>query len=45
MYHAVNTAVEDFAVLFEFWKAGEAEEEEAKEAYDYAVISIEEAEF
>jgi len=22
LYHAVNTAVEDFAVLFEFWKAG-----------------------
>ena len=45
MYHAVSTAVEDFAVLFDFWKAGEATEEEAKEAYDFAVNAIEEAEF
>ena len=32
-------------VLFEFWKAGEATEEEAKEAYELAVAKIEEAEF
>ena len=37
--------MEDFAVLFEFWKEGEANEEEVKEAYDIAVSSIEEAEF
>jgi peptide chain release factor 2 len=37
--------VEDFAVLFDFWKAGEASEEEAKEAYEHAIASIEEAEF
>jgi peptide chain release factor 2 len=37
--------VEDFAVLFEFWKAGEATEEEVKEAYDQAIANIEEAEF
>jgi peptide chain release factor 2 len=41
----VDTSVEDFAVLFEFWKAGEATEEEAKEAYDKALAAIEEAEF
>jgi peptide chain release factor 2 len=41
----VETAVEDFAVLFEFWKAGEATEEEAREAYDKALEAIEEAEF
>jgi peptide chain release factor 2 len=32
-------------VLFEFWKAGEASEEEAKEAYTLAIAAIEEAEF
>ena len=37
--------MEDFAVLFEFWKAGEATEEEAKEAYNLAILLIEEAEF
>jgi len=31
--------------LFEFWKAGEAAEEEAREAYDKALENIEEAEF
>jgi peptide chain release factor 2 len=32
-------------VLFEFWKAGDATEEETKEAYDKAVNAIEDAEF
>ncbi len=32
-------------MLFEFWKAGEATEEEVKEAYDQAIANIEEAEF
>jgi peptide chain release factor 2 len=41
----VNNAVEDFAVLFEFWKEGEGSEEEVKTAYDKAVLQIEEAEF
>jgi peptide chain release factor 2 len=45
LYHAVNTAVEDFAVLFEFWKEGEATEEEVKTAFDAAIEKIEEAEF
>lgn len=45
LYHAVHTAVEDFAVLFEFWKAGEATEEEVKAAFDEAISKIEEAEF
>ncbi|WP_460565088.1 peptide chain release factor 2 [Flavihumibacter cheonanensis] len=45
LFHSVETAVEDFAVLFEFWKAGEASEEEAREAYDKALDNIEEAEF
>jgi peptide chain release factor 2 len=37
--------VEDFVVLFEFWKAAEASEEETREAYDKALVRIEEAEF
>ena len=38
--------MEDFAVLFDFWKEGEATEEEVKEAYDKRRSScIEEAEF
>ena len=45
LYQAVNTAVEDFAVLFEFWKGGDATEEEVKEAFDDAINKIEEAEF
>jgi peptide chain release factor 2 len=41
----VNTAVEDFAVLFDFWKAGDATEEETKAAYDKAIKLLDEAEF
>jgi peptide chain release factor 2 len=41
----VDAAVEDFAVLFEFWKEGEGSEEEVKVVYDKAVQQIEEAEF
>jgi peptide chain release factor 2 len=41
----VETAVEDFAVLFEFWKEGEGSEEDVKEAYRHALQKIEEAEF
>jgi len=41
----VNTAVEDFAVLFEFWKEGEGSEEDVKTAYDKALNAIEETEF
>jgi len=45
LYRQVNRSVEDFAVLFEFWKAGDATEEETKKAYDQALEKIEEAEF
>jgi peptide chain release factor 2 len=37
--------VEDFAILFDFWKAGEGSEEEVKEAHQKALQEIEEAEF
>jgi peptide chain release factor 2 len=45
LYEQVNSAVEDFAVLFDFWKAGEAAEDEVKEAHQKALREIEEAEF
>ena len=45
MYQNVDTAVEDFAVIFEFWKAGDASESEAKESYASAIGLIEDAEF
>ena len=45
LYEQVNAAVDDFAVLFEFWKEGEAEETEVKAAWQNAQKEIEEAEF
>ncbi len=45
MFHNVSMAVEDFAVLFDFWKEGEATETEVKASFDAAITGIEEAEF
>jgi peptide chain release factor 2 len=45
LFQEVESSVEDFAVLFEFWKAGDATEQETKEAFDKAVSFIEDAEF
>lgn len=45
LYDDTSSAVDDFAVLFEFWKSGDATEEETKEAYQKALDKIEEAEF
>jgi peptide chain release factor 2 len=45
MYLRVAGAVEDFAVLFDFWKENEATEEEVKDAFSKANAEIEEAEF
>jgi len=45
LYEKVNASVEDFAVLFDFWKEGEAEEEEVKVAYEAAIKNIDELEF
>jgi peptide chain release factor 2 len=45
LYDKVNGTVEDFAVLYDFWKAGEAEEQEVKTAYDTALKAIDELEF
>jgi peptide chain release factor 2 len=45
LFEAVDASVEDFTVLFEFWKGGDATEQETKEAFDKAVLLIEDAEF
>lgn len=45
LYEEVAGSVEDFAVLFEFWKEGEGSEEDVRAAYEQAVKAIEEAEF
>lgn len=45
LYDQSSAAVEDFVVLFEFWKAGEASEEETREAYERALQQLDEAEF
>ena len=45
MFNHVQMLVDDFAILFDFWKEGEASEEEVKEAYDKALKAIDEAEF
>jgi peptide chain release factor 2 len=45
LYESVETAVEDFAILFEFWKEGEGTEDDVKAAHEKALAQIEEAEF
>jgi peptide chain release factor 2 len=45
LYEQSEASVEDFAVLFDFWKTGEASEEETREAYDRSLQQLEEAEF
>jgi peptide chain release factor 2 len=45
LYKQTEAAVEDFAVLFEFWKAGDATEEETKVAFDKALTMLDDAEF
>jgi peptide chain release factor 2 len=45
LFEQTESAVEDFAVLFEFWKAGDATEEETKTAYDKALAMLDDAEF
>jgi peptide chain release factor 2 len=45
LYEKIHMAVEDFAILFDFWKEGEATEDEAQTAYDKAIKEIDELEF
>ncbi len=45
LYKEVENSIEDFAVLFDFFKSGDATEEETLQAYKQAQIVIEDAEF
>jgi len=45
MFQTVEANLEDFIVLFDFWKGGDATEQETQEAFDKAIVSIEDAEF
>jgi len=45
LFDDTEAAVEDFAVLHEFWKAGEGSEEDVRAAYENALKRLEEAEF
>jgi peptide chain release factor 2 len=45
LYDTAHSSVEDFAVLFEFWKGGDATEEETQEAYQKALDLLDDAEF
>jgi peptide chain release factor 2 len=45
LFEQTESSVEDFAVLFEFWKAGDATEEETQQAFDKAIAMLDEAEF
>lgn len=45
LFQSANDAVEDFAVLFEFWKEGESSEEEVQSAYQLSIKILDELEF
>ncbi len=45
LYNSVKNALEDFIVLFDFWKEGEANENEAQQAFDTLKEKVEELEF
>ncbi len=45
LFKQVSNAVDDFALLFDFWKSEDATEDETKQAFEYALQQIEEAEF
>jgi peptide chain release factor 2 len=44
LYKKAENAVEDVAVLFDFWKSGDATEEETEQAYQFALSTLEESE-
>ncbi len=45
VYAQADTAVEDFAVLFDFWRTGDATEDETQQAYNSALQILDDAEF
>ncbi len=45
LYESCASKIEDFVVLFEFWKGGETDEEEVQKAFEEAKASLEDLEF
>ena len=45
LFNTVESSVDDFVVLFDFWKSGDATEDETKLAYNNALQQMEDAEF
>jgi peptide chain release factor 2 len=45
LFTATHTAVDDFATMFDFWKSGDATEEETQVLYDQALAYVDETEF
>lgn len=45
LFSSAQSKVDDAGVLFDFWKEGEASEDEVREAFDVASAIVEEAEF
>ncbi|RQO31373.1 peptide chain release factor 2 [Taibaiella sp. KBW10] len=45
LYQAAESSVEDFAVLFDFWKEQEATEEEVRTSFDNAIQILDDVEF
>lgn len=45
LFDDTEMAVEDFAILFEFWKEGEGEEDDVKKIHRKAIEALDEAEF
>jgi peptide chain release factor 2 len=45
LYNFAKYAIDDFAVLFDFWKEGESSEEETLKAYNIACNLLDDAEF
>ncbi|NBO57385.1 MAG: peptide chain release factor 2 [Chitinophagia bacterium] len=45
LFQHTSNSVEDFSVLFDFWKDGECTEDEVKQSYEKALQLLDEAEF
>lgn len=45
LFETTKAGLEDYEVLFEFWKAGESNEEEVQKAYDQSLADIDQLEF
>ena len=45
LFDNAKNAVDDFAVMFDFWKDAEASEDDAKQSHEYAITKLDELEF